>query len=339
MLKYAIIGFGGLGKLLLVTLKRLEKERGDLHLQAICGADPAALKQKVKLNIGTVDLSELDFSGCALYSDYKEMLDKENLDFVLSVLPTYLHEEVACYAFEKGVHVFSEKPMALTYEGCLKMLSAMEKAGKKLMVGQCLRFHPAYAKLKEYVDENTFGKPYRAEFSRYSPTPSWTWNNWILDPALSGGCALDMHVHDVDMIYHLFGMPNALRSSMTDHKVPREGIFTEYFYDGLLVSSRADWSLPQTFPFEARCIVNFEEATVVVEGDKLTVYKDSGVETPMLLTEDCYAAELRAFVKMVSGEEDCKISTPQSVSESVKLALTEVQSATEGKTVYFNEEK
>ena len=116
------------------------------------------------------------------------------------MLPTYLHEEVAVYAMEKGLDVFSEKPMALTLDGCKHMLDAAEKLGRKLMIGQCLRFSPAFQKLKEYVATEKYGKAYSAEFIRYSQTPLWTWQNWILDPSKSGGCPWDMHVHDVDMM-------------------------------------------------------------------------------------------------------------------------------------------
>ena len=93
MYKYAIIGFGGLGKLHLTNLLQLEQERGDFHLQAICGADPESFKESVKLNLGTVDLSEIDISDCHFYQDYKELIDTEKPDFILSTLPTFLHEE------------------------------------------------------------------------------------------------------------------------------------------------------------------------------------------------------------------------------------------------------
>lgn len=219
MYKYAIIGFGGLGKLHLTNLLQLEQERGDFHLQAICGADPESFKESVKLNLGTVDLSEIDISDCHFYQDYKELIDTEKPDFILSTLPTFLHEEVAVYALNHGVHVFSEKPMALSADGCEHMIHAAEENQRKLMIGQCLRFDSAYSKLKEYVENKTFGAPYRAEFSRYSQKPTWTWNDWILDPEKSGGCVLDMHVHDVDLINWIFGIPKSLRSAVTEKNV------------------------------------------------------------------------------------------------------------------------
>ncbi len=327
MYKYAIIGFGGLGKLHLTNLLKLEKERGDIRLQALCGADPNAFKENVKLNLGDVDVNSMDFSNCNFYQDYKELIEKEKPDFILSTLPTYMHEEVAVYALERGVHVFSEKPMALTDEGCQNMIDAAKKSGKKLMIGQCLRFEPAFCEIKKYIENGTYGKAYRAEFSRYSQTPTWTWNNWILDPKQSGGCILDMHIHDVDLINWMFGMPNSLRSAITEKKTELESVFTQYFYDDLLVTSAADWSLPQTFPFEQRCTINFENATVCMIDGKLTVYKADESFVPEISAETAFMREMRAFLKLVIDGEECSQTSPESVHSSVKIALREIAAA------------
>jgi len=333
MYKYAIIGFGGLGKLHMTNLHKLEQVRGDLKLQALCATSAAALNKNVELNLGTVDMGAIDLSKCNFYTDYKELLDKEELDFVVSALPTYMHEEVAVYALNKGVHVLSEKPMALTAEGCERMLEAAKNSGKKLMIGQCLRFDPAVRKLKEYIDNETFGKPYRAEFSRYSQVPTWSSKNWIIDPERSGGCVFDMHIHDVDLINWMFGTPNAVRSAVTSVKVGLEAIFTQYFYDDLLVTSNADWSMPAKFPFEARSLVNFTGATVILQGGKLTVYTDTDTFSPELPEVDAFMAEMQTFLKAAFDGEDNEDYSAESVYNSVKLALIEIESSKDLSTV------
>ena len=170
----------------LINLLQLEVERKDIKLCAVCGADKETVYQSVSLNIGSIDMCSVDFSDCNFYTDYKILIDEQKPDFVVSALPTNLHEEVAVYALERGCHVFSEKPMALSLDECDKMIAAAKDNNKKLMIGHVLRFSPPYVKLKEYIDNETFGKIFRYEFSRYSQTPLWTWNNWILDPDLSG---------------------------------------------------------------------------------------------------------------------------------------------------------
>jgi len=262
-------------------------------------------------------------------------MEKEKPDFVLSTLPTFLHEEVAVYCLNHGAHVFSEKPMARTQEQCKNMAKAAEVNGKKLMIGQCLRFDPACAKVKEYIEKQTFGKAYRAEFSRYSQLPIWSWNNWLLKPDMGGGCVMDMHVHDVDLINWFFGKPSSLRSVVTRQKEDLESIFTQYFYDDLLIIANADWSMPQTFPFESRFLINFAEATVVLQGGTLTVYQDDRSFSPKLSGTDYFMDEMRAFLHWVIDDVPCECITIESVAQTIDLVLKELESAKTGERVHF----
>ena len=336
MYRYAIVGFGGLGKKHLCNLKKIEEERGDFSLAAICGTTADKAKESVATNIGTADLSDIDFSLCNFYQDYKEMIDNEKLDFVLSVLPTYLHKEVAVYALSKGIHVFSEKPMALTLDDCEAMICAARENKRTLMIGQVLRFNQAWRQIKEYIKSNQFGKVCKASFERYSRTPLWTWNNWILEPEKSGGCVLDMHVHDVDMINWLFGMPKALRSYVTSNKVELESISTQYFYEDFVVEGRADWSLPQTFPFRALCRIDFEKASVVLDNNNLNIYTDDKCEMKSFTDENDFIEELRTFLKLaLDGEDHSEITSAESVSNSVKIVVKELEAARKTETVFL----
>ena len=334
MLKYGIIGMGGLGKLHLFNLDIIGKERGDICLKAICGATKEDLQKSVGLNIGTVDVSKVNVDECNFYNDYKDMFANEELDFVLAAIPTYLHEEVAVYALSKGVNILSEKPMALSLKGCDNMIKAAKKNKKILMVGQCMRFDPPFMLLKEYIESGIYGDVYRAEFTRYSQMPRWTWKNWILDPDLSGGCPLDMHIHDVDMINYLFGTPESLYSTATNKKAELESIFTQYYYSReLTVLSAADWSMPDKYPFSAHCTVNFEKATVVIEDEALTVYTNDEILTPKLPTGNEFTNELNAFIDSVKENKLCEKNNPESVRESVRIVMAEVESAKKKKII------
>ena len=77
MYKYAIIGFGGLGKTHLANLISLSQQRHDIELCAICGADKSSIHSNVKLNLGEVDMSSVNLDNCNFYMDYKELFEKE----------------------------------------------------------------------------------------------------------------------------------------------------------------------------------------------------------------------------------------------------------------------
>jgi len=79
-----------------------------------------------------------------LYSDYSTALAQSNADAVcISTYPD-THEDFAIKAFEAGCHVFLEKPVAPTIQGCERVIAAAIKANKKLVVGYILRHHPSW---------------------------------------------------------------------------------------------------------------------------------------------------------------------------------------------------
>ena len=198
MMNFAIIGFGGLGKVHFRNIEEVTRVVGDIKLVAICDIEESAFTSAVKTNISADGGNDL--SAYNLYTDLEEMLSKEKLDFVITALPTYIHEKIAVQVMERGINVFSEKPMALNPEQAQNMIDVAKKNNVKLMIGQCLRYFPEYRALKALIDSEEYGKVRYANFTRLSMIPKWSWHNWFQDEALSGGVALDLHVHDLDYI-------------------------------------------------------------------------------------------------------------------------------------------
>ena len=332
MLKFAIIGLGGLGKLHLRNMIELEEKRGDIKLTALCDIEESRFTERVETNLGG-DTSSIDLSRYNLYTDVHELLEKEVLDFVITALPTYLHEEIAVLALSNGLHVFSEKPMARTLEQCQNMINKAKENNRLLMIGQCLRYRPEYIKLKEYIDSGEFGDAVRAEFYRYSPTPVWSWQNWMMDFDKSGGAALDLHVHDVDMIHWLFGLPQAVTSSATNVKTKFDSIFTTYQYDGVLVTSAGDWGLTNSYPFQAAFLVRFEKAVVELK-DVMKIYPEDG-EAYVVEPEagNAYTDEVNDFINCVKENRELSVVTPESVMLTMKIALAEMKSAEKGEKI------
>jgi predicted dehydrogenase len=95
--------------------------------------------------------------GYELFSDYEQALDKTKPDAVcISTYPD-THEAFAVKAFEKGCHVFIEKPVADTVAGAERVVAAAKKANRKLVVGYILRHHPSWEKFIELSRQ--LGKP------------------------------------------------------------------------------------------------------------------------------------------------------------------------------------
>ncbi|MFZ4695831.1 MAG: Gfo/Idh/MocA family protein, partial [Verrucomicrobiia bacterium] len=90
--------------------------------------------------------------------DYMELLARPELDAVVIVTPDFLHEEHAVAALEAGKAVYLEKPMAITVEGCDRILRAAMKARARLYVGHNLRHQAVMRKMKDLIDRGAIGE-------------------------------------------------------------------------------------------------------------------------------------------------------------------------------------
>ena len=335
MLNYVIVGLGGLGKLHLSNYFSI-KEQKEVNLVALCDIEPEQFEKKIELNIAS-DNASIDLSQFHLYTDIDELLAHEKIDFAVMALPTYLHAQMAVKLMDKGIHVFTEKPMALNLEECQSMIDAAGRNKVKLQVGQCVRFDVQRLNLKKLLDEGKYGKVIRAEFSRVSKTPLWSWQNWYMDFDKSGGAALDLHVHDVDCVQWLFGMPKSVVASAT-HKMSKfDTITSNFHYDDFYVTTMTDWCMAPGVPFTVRGVVNCEGASIFLENDRsLKVCEADGniYSIPCDPMNDMSVDEVVEFIDCIETGKESEIITPESTMDSIRLALAEQEAALKGEMVY-----
>lgn len=333
MLKVGLVGIGFMGRGHLDQYLRLMKEGKPVKLVALCDVDEKKFGTEgfEGGNMGDLGKSAYDFSQFHLYHDFDEMIAKEELDYVDIALPTYLHSFYAIKGLKAGLNVLCEKPMAINPLQCQMMIDAAKESGKKLMIAQCLRFWPAYETLKHYVDSEELGKPVCCYFYRGGSTPIWSFQDWLRDEQRSGGCLLDQHVHDVDMISYLFGVPQAV-STLGRNVHPGAGfdaVSTNYRYDGFVVNAQDDWSMNgDGAPFKMLYRCNFEKGSVIFEDGKTMVYPIGG---KMFEAEDCgddgYYREICYFIDAVLNDKPIEVATPESTRTTICVATAERESA------------
>lgn len=327
MLKCAVVGCGGLGKTHLRSLVELEKSRGDFKVVALCDVEPSQFTAAVQINIGDVGAS--DVSAYRLYNDVDEMLEKEELDFCVTALPTYEHARIGVKILNKGVHLFSEKPMALTLEECDDMLRAAKKNNCKLMIGQCIRYANEFLYLKELMESGKYGKLVHIRFNRMSATPRWSWQHWMEDVNKSGGAALDLHVHDTDFVNFLFGIPDSVVSFATHDKTGFDSIHTTYVYDDrdALIMATGDWGLTK-YPFNQYCLMNLEHATVILDRGVITVYPEEGAAfSPEVALNNTKQSEEGEFIDCILQNKESAVNPASDSRNSIMIALAEIESA------------
>ncbi len=140
------------------------------------------------------------------YTDYKEMLEKEQLDGVFITSPDFCHEEQAYYALSHGVPVYLEKPMAITIEGCDRLLETARTNKTKLMVGHNMRYMDFTNKMKDLIDSGAIGEV-KAIWCRHfvSYGGDAYFRDWHADRSKSTSLLLQKGAHDIDIIHWLAG--------------------------------------------------------------------------------------------------------------------------------------
>lgn len=329
-MKVAIVGAGGMGRQHLEVYKLMK----DVEVVAI--VDPDAENVKGKINNDSI----------AIYTSLDELLAREKINVVDICAPTYLHSKLAIKAMEQGIHVLCEKPISLTVDEASEMIRNAEINQVQFMVAQVIRFWPEYQYLKQVFDDQTYGALLQLQMSRISPAPNWSWNNWMLNREKSGGCPLDLHIHDTDFILHLLGKPLSINSIESIEEGVMEYISTHYEYDDLMVQADSGF-YTAPIPFTMTYNAVFEGATLQYKDYKLTIYelnKDPIVvdvtqspgetleEKKAIQAVHGYYNEIRYFLDCVIENKQPLICSPESSKESLEMVYTELESAAEKKT-------
>jgi myo-inositol 2-dehydrogenase / D-chiro-inositol 1-dehydrogenase len=219
----------------------------------------------------------------AWHSDYRELVERPDVDLVCVAVPNWLHRDVVVAAAAAHKHVVCEKPLARTLREADEMIAACRQAGVKLMYAEELCFAPMYVRAKELADEGALGDVYlvRQSEQHFGPHSDWFW-----DPDLAGGGTLmDMACHGIEFARWIHGKPPARsvsaevgtfvhreRTSAEDH-----AILTIGFEGQRLGLIEASWAKPGGIEDRAE-IVGSKGVTYadVTRGSSLTTFSDVG---------------------------------------------------------------
>ena len=204
-LKFAIVGCGGIFRWAHSYIYHGERKSDEIDVVAVCDI-------KLEKAPAAADLLGISYDHC--YADFKEMFDKEEIDAIDICTPNYLHSIVAVEALNRGLHVFCEKPDAVSVEEANKMKDAAEKSGKVLMVMRNNRYNNYSKFLKKYIEDGKMGEIYTARcgWRRRRGIPGK--GGWFTDKAQSGGGPLiDLGVHMIDLSMWLMGNPKPVAVS------------------------------------------------------------------------------------------------------------------------------
>jgi predicted dehydrogenase len=231
MLKGGIIGFGRMG----ITHYSILNIHPDVRFVAACEPSEFILKNLKR------------YTSLKLFNDYRDMLDKIAMDFVIVATPTVSHAEIVKAAIQKRLHVFVEKPFSLNAQEGKSLVKMLE--GKTIVnqVGYFLRFSDVFRHVKKILDDGHLGQVILYKNEMYGRTvlkPSKS--SWRSKKQMGGGCMLDFASHCIDLSDYLFGPVKMATGSMLKHIFSadvEDAVYTNLIHNsGVSGSIMVNWS-------------------------------------------------------------------------------------------------
>jgi len=338
MVRIGLIGLGFMGRMHLSTYEKI----ADAEVVAIADADERRAKGDLSGGWGNIEgagVTQLDMNKIRGTTDFNELIGWD-VDVVDICVPTPAHVDVAVKALQAGKHVLCEKPLARTAADAQRIAEAAKNAKGLFMPAMCMRFWPQWQWLKQAVSDGRYGPVRAATFRRVAQMPA----GWFANGEMSGGALLDLHVHDTDFVYHLFGKPAAVMSSgysKTSGEI--DHVVTQYVYKGAdapaLVYAEGGWCMSDGFGFSMRYTVNFENATAdfdLARADNPLIVSHNGkaedikIDSPVA---DGYHGELVYFIDCVKHNRAPKQVTAADAVASIRIVEAEGQSLASGQIV------
>jgi len=199
MLRAGFVGFGRMG----ITHFSILNTHPSVKIAAVCDHSSTMLNILKKY----VDVH--------VYSDYRKMIDSTELDFAVISTPSDSHSEIINFAIERGLHVFTEKPFAMTSAEGQKSLDFLK--GKPLVnqVGYVNRFNEVFMEVRRLLDEKVIGDVKNFSSEMYGATVlKDSGSSWRGKRKTGGGCMYEFASHCIDLTVYLLGKPDKVVGSI-----------------------------------------------------------------------------------------------------------------------------
>ncbi len=168
--------------------------------------DQARLAGVADVNAEAANRAAEELGGVPAFDSAEALITQPDVDAVMIASPGFLHRPLTELAAAHGRHVFVEKPMATNEADCDAMIAAMEGAGKLLMVGQVLRFHPYPSLMIEAAQRGDLGELWGMNVTRIGGGFGGIWKqDWRNSRDTSGGVLMEVNAHEVDFMRQVCG--------------------------------------------------------------------------------------------------------------------------------------
>ena len=172
---------------------------GRHHGRAIASVPGAELKAICSRTPENAADARQQYPDATIYADYKELLQREDVELCDVVLPSDLHYEVSRAVLDSGRHLLLEKPMTLSIERCRELIELARARSRVLAVGHELRLSSLWGKVKALVDAGAIGEPLYALIELWRRPYRPGAEGWRYDIRRVGSWILEEPIHFFDL--------------------------------------------------------------------------------------------------------------------------------------------
>lgn len=191
----AVIGTGNRGS----NLLRGVMEQPNTKVAAVCDIKPDRLDRAA---------SAAAKDNPNTYTDWRQVIDRKDIEAVFVATPPHLHAEMAIAALQAGKHVYCEKPIGVTPRQVQDLVIAARASSKVFVVGQQRRSSPQMTEAVRKIREGAIGKVVMVKAQRHAPSDlpyDGSSSDWYFNVNQSGGYLIEQSVHNLDMCNWIVG--------------------------------------------------------------------------------------------------------------------------------------
>lgn len=278
-IRLAIVGTGHRAWAHLAILKALPQ------FQVVALADPTP---------DNLDRAATLAPSAKTYTDYRKLLAERNdIDAVVVITPSFLHADVTVAALNRGLPVLCEKPIATSVEDANRMIEASKKSGKLLYIGFQKRLVPVTAKMQqlaaageigkiEFVSGNLFRGDWNPQSWKYTDPKTGVATNWRYLTHTEGSALLEDGIHEIDVLNWMINDRVARVTASGGNNVYKQretidhaALIVEY-ESGIKLSFDFCLFAPNAGPSGRRMVLIGSEGIMQPENGKVAIRKRNG---------------------------------------------------------------
>jgi predicted dehydrogenase len=260
----------------------------------------------------------------------------------------FQHKDYIISAAEAGKHILCEKPVLIHPSEYEEVKTILEKNNVKLMVAMICRFQPHYSSVKKVLDKNEIGKIVSIQAHRRGRSPPAA--KWFWDVKKSGGIAIDLAIHDIDLVQWYIGIDDPIESvyAIGSNNVYPEietwdtVIITLRSKTGILITIESSWTEPDLknqVGSNTGMKINGEDGIIHIDPSKQPSEKITELDGSEPTFEEMdqlpsFVNQINSFATAILNDEPVPISLEEGLN-ALKIAHAALESLQTGKVIYL----